>query len=68
LTKLSVVFNSEDEKEYVVTKVAVLRIITQLLRITKKEHSDNIADSIISHVLALQTINNAAFSSKDGII
>lgn len=48
LQKLVNVFNSEDENHYVVTKIAVLRIITQLLRL-KKESVDAASEMIISH-------------------
>lgn len=67
LNKLSIVFNSEDEGQHVVTKVAVLRIISQLLRL-KKELADNVTENVIIHGQMLTTINSAAFVSKDGII
>ncbi|CDW83098.1 protein kinase domain containing protein [Stylonychia lemnae] len=67
LQKLVMVFNSEDENQHVVTKVAVLRIITQLLRL-KKETSDTVADMIINHNQTMQYLNNSIFNSKDGLI
>ncbi len=65
--KLGVIFSSEDENQHVVTKVAVLRVITQLLRF-KKDLSDQVADTIISHNPTIQYLNNSIYNSKDGII
>jgi hypothetical protein len=50
-----------------VTKVAALRIITQLLR-TKKEISDQFSDMILAHSMTITILNNNALNSKDGII
>lgn len=61
------VFNSEDENQYVVTKIAVLRILAQMLRL-KKDISDNVAEMIISHIPTMQYLNNSIFNSREGLI
>lgn len=67
MTKLSFIYNSEDESQYVMTKLSSLRIIVQLLRL-KKDISDSVAESIIKHSVIMNTLTNAAFNSKDGIL
>jgi hypothetical protein len=48
LAKLVTLFNSEDENQHVVTKIAVLRVLTQFLKL-KKEISDNVCEMIMGH-------------------
>lgn len=54
--KLAVIYNSEDESQYVVTKVATLRVVTQILRL-KKEITDTASEMLIGNQQMMYTIN-----------
>jgi hypothetical protein len=47
LQKFNLIFNAEDETQQAVTRVAILRILIQMLRL-KKEFADHTADIIIA--------------------
>ncbi len=49
------------------TKVAVLRVITQLMRL-KKESIDSVSDYLLSHNQTMTMLQQNSINSKDGII
>jgi len=67
LQKFTLIFNAEDESQQAVTRVAILRILIQMLRL-KKEFADHTADIIIANSQAMTLINNVSIGSKDGIV
>jgi hypothetical protein len=67
LQKITLIFNAEDETQQAVTRVAILRILIQMLRL-KKEFADHTADIIIAHAQTMTLLNNVSISSKDGIV
>ena len=69
------IFHAENEQEHVVTKLAVMRIITQLARIKK----DNLTELGLTHLQApsevliqnstvIHTLNQTVTQSKDHIL
>jgi hypothetical protein len=67
LQKFTLIFNAEDETQQAVTRVAILRILIQMLRL-KKEFADHSADIIIAHAQTMTLLNNVSIGSKDGIV
>jgi hypothetical protein len=68
IAKLATVFHSEEESSNVVTKVATLRIITQFMRLNKKELNDLMCENLIEHTGGMQLLSLAALNSKDGVV
>ncbi len=67
LGKLNIIYSAEDENHQVVTKVCILRILVQLLRM-KEEVAKIVGDQIIAHNQTMTLLNNSSLTSKDGIV
>ena len=66
LAKFVALYNSEDESQHQVTKVAVLRVLNQCLRL-KKEVSDAFSEQILMHNPTMQLLTTVTYS-KDSFI
>ena len=69
------IFTSEEESEHLMTKVAVFRIFTQLVRMKKEQfEAANLksltppAELIIKHQMFVHTLNSTMSSSRDHIL
>ena len=67
MQKFILIFNSEDEAQQAVTRVAILRTLIQMMRL-KKEFADHTADIIIANSQLMTLLNTVSTSSKDGIV